>query len=105
MANRRLVDELEERNIFGQHQAAFRCGRSTLDVLASIENFGKVAVQEKKHAELLFLDIAKAYDRTWRRLVLEALAHAGIGGRMAHFCSRFLEERRFTDKYHRSETC
>lgn len=95
MVNRRLVDELEERNIFGQHQAAFRCGRSTLDVLASIENFGKAAVAEKKHAELLLLDIAKAYDRTWRRLVLEGLANAGIGGRMAKFCSRFLEERRF----------
>lgn len=95
MINRRLMDTLEERNVFGQHQAAFRKGRQTLDTLASIESYGKNAIATKKHAEFLFLDIEKAYDRTWRRLILEGLAKARIGGHMASFCSRFLEDRRF----------
>lgn len=95
MVNRRLMDVLEERNFFGQHQAAFRKGRQTLDTLASIECYGKNAIDSKKHAEFLFLDIEKAYDRTWRRLILEGLAKARIGGNMASFCSRFLDERFF----------
>lgn len=95
MVNRRLLEALEEQNAFGQQQAGFRRGRQTLDTLTKIEQFGRNAVAEKQHAELLLLDIEKAYDRTWRRLILEGLQEANIGGRLAKFCRKFLDERVF----------
>lgn len=95
MVNRRLMNELESKNILGKNQYAFRKGRQTLDPLTEIEEICSNAINEHKHVELLFLDIEKAYDKTWRYLIKENLAKAGIGGHMAKFCENFLQERRF----------
>lgn len=99
MINRRLMNELENKNILGANQSAFRKGRQTLDPLTEIEDIYTKAIDEHKHVELIFLDLEKAYDKTWRHLILKNLAKAGIGGRMAIFCEGFLKERNFKVLY------
>lgn len=95
MINRRLMNFLENKNFLGTEQHAFRKGRQTLDPLTEVEELCNKAITDHKHVELLFLDIEKAYDKTWRYLIKENLAKAGIGGHMAKFCENFLRERQF----------
>lgn len=99
MVNRRLMNYLEETQTLGKDQFGFRKGHQTKDVITYIHNFGRKAIHEKKQAEIIFLDLQKAYDRTWRRLILKRLAKAGVTGYMANFCSIFLERRSFQVRY------
>lgn len=99
MVNKRLMNHLETNGIFEKSQYGFRKGRQTTDVITEIDNFGRDAIRNKKQAEIIFLDLSKAYDRTWRRLILKRLKKAGISGHMAKFCNLFLERRYFQVRY------
>lgn len=99
MVNRRLMRCLEKNNTLGKVQFGFRRGHQTNDVISHIDNYARKAINDKKHAEIIFLDLQKAYDRTWRRLILKRLAKANVTGNMAKFCSSFLERREFHVRY------
>lgn len=99
MVNRRLMRYLEKNNTLGKVQFGFRRGHQTNDVISHIDNYARKAINDKKHAEIIFLDLQKAYDRTWRRLILKRLAKANVTGNMAKFCSSFLERREFHVRY------
>lgn len=99
MVNRRLMHFLEKNKILGKEQFGFRKGHQTNDVITHIDNYARNAISEKKHSEIIFLDLQKAYDRTWRRLILKKLAKANVSGHMATFCSLFLERRDFQVRY------
>lgn len=99
MVNKRLMNHLESNGSLGKTQYGFRKGHQTTNVVTEIDNFGRTATTNKKHAEIIFLDLTKAYDRTWRRLILQKLAKAGISGHMAKFCNLFLERREFQVRY------
>lgn len=93
------MNHLETNGTFGKSQHGFRKGHQTIDVISQIDNFGKDAIANKKHAEIIFLDLTKAYDRTWRRLILQKLAKAKVSGHMAEFCKLFLERREIQVRY------
>lgn len=44
----------------------------------------------------LFLDIEKAYDKTWRWGVLKKLENIGLMGHIAKFIEKFLTNRKIT---------
>lgn len=95
MVNRRLVQVLEEKGVFGENQHGFRSGRGVDSYLADLEEEIQEANQAGKHFEFVALDLTKAYDTAWRLPILKNLERWNVGGRMARFLKSFLEERSF----------
>lgn len=52
-------------------------------------------MQKGKHVECAFLDILKAYDRAWRRPILDKIDEWSIEGNMAKYIKDFLSSRTF----------
>ena len=95
MVNTRLVWTLEKNRAINPVQCGFRYGRSALDVVACMESDIKAAFSRKEHTIAVFFDLRKAYDTTWRPLIIKNLSSGGIRGRMLHFINNFLDGRKF----------
>ena len=50
---------------------------------------------QKQHAAVIFFDLEKAYDTTWKYGILKDLHDAGLRGRLPLFISGFLSDRKF----------
>jgi hypothetical protein len=92
---KRLLWYLENNNLLSLFQSGFRNNRCTLDNLTYLESFIMEAFADREYLISLFFDIEKAYDRTWRRLVLETLIKLGFKGEIVHFVNNFLQNRSF----------
>lgn len=95
MVNRRLMWYLEDRRLLNPFQSGFRRNRTTTDNLMSLVSEIHTAFQNKQHLVAIFFDLEKAYDMVWKRLILNNLKEYDINGRMLHFITNFLSERRF----------
>ena len=95
MVNRRLVWLLERRKLLSNIQCGFRRGRSTLDHLVRAENFIQEAFLLRQHVVAVFFDLEKAYDRVWRRRILDRLHAWGLRGNLPIFIQNFLTDRVF----------
>jgi len=51
-------------------QCGFRKQRSTTDHLVRLESFVKEAFAQRQHAVRVFFDLEKAYESTWKFVVL-----------------------------------
>ena len=92
--NRRLVHAIEQANGFPMEQSAFRKGRGTIDNLLTIEGRIRKSLAEKKITTVLFLDIEKAFDSVYQKIILKELTRIGIKGRIWRYIKNFMEERR-----------
>ncbi|XP_058817570.1 uncharacterized protein LOC131680873 [Topomyia yanbarensis] len=95
MVNNRLVHILESNELLHEHQYAFRKGRTTVDHLGEMDITIRHALNKNEYVQAVFLDITKAYDTTWRRLVLEKLRSWNIGGEMLRYLYKSLQKRTF----------
>lgn len=95
MVNRRLITELEEKQLLDQRQHAFRKGKSVETYFNDLEKIIENALTEKKHIDIISLDLSKAYDRTWRRQIINNLQKWNIKGKMLTYITNFLEDRKF----------
>lgn len=95
MVNNRLIHILENRNLLYQHQYAFRKGKSTTNYMAQLENHVRCGMSKKLCTQAVFLDIKKAYDTTWRNLVLDKLIKWKIGGKMTKYIQEILRKKTF----------
>lgn len=95
MVNTRLITEIEEKMKLNPNQFAFRPGKSTDDYFTELESIISPPIQEDKHVEMALLDISKAYDRAWRRPILEQLTKWNIDGNMIRYVEDFLSNRKF----------
>lgn len=95
MINTRLITEIEEKCHLNPHQFAFRPGRSTDEYFTELEGTLAPALEEDKHIECALLDLSKAYDKAWRRPILEQLKKWNIEGNMINYIEDFLSERKF----------
>jgi len=93
--NARLMHELEINRHLSPNQYGFRKLRSCPDSLARLETDILEAFAGKQHLIAVFFDIAKAYDTTWRHLILKKLHSLGYRGRLAIFIKNFLSGRIF----------
>lgn len=93
MVNTRLVWNLEKRNCIHDNQYGFRRNRSTTDALIRLDSFIKVAFARKEHVVAVFFDLEKAYDTTWRQVIIMKLQNAGLVGHLPIFIQNFLSER------------
>jgi endonuclease/exonuclease/phosphatase family metal-dependent hydrolase len=94
MVNKRLVYYLENNNLLANQQYGFRKNRSTLDVLSILENEACEAIRRKHYFSLCSLDLTSAYDRCWRRGILNEMLKMNINGRMLRYSSNFMSNRR-----------
>jgi len=60
-----------------------------------LETFVREAFIQKQHAAVIFFDLEKAYDTTWKYGILKDLYDAGLRGRLPLFISGFLSDRKF----------
>lgn len=95
MVNNRLMWRLETIRFFDNGQYGFRRWRSTSDVHVFLETEAQRAFERKEHLIIISLDMHKAYDKVWRRLILKILASLGINGNLYAFIRNFMAERRF----------
>ena len=94
MINTRLVWYLESNNLISPVQSGFRSERSTNDNLIRLETFMRDAFIKKEHVVVVFFDLEKAYDTTWRYGILRDLHELGLKGRLPVFIKSFLADRR-----------
>ena len=91
--NKRLAFTLEEIRYFSPYQYGFRKNRTTIDPLLSLQSDIYEAYARGEYLVAIFFDIKKAYDRTWKHLILKRLQSAGLRGHLMHFVRNFLNDR------------
>lgn len=91
---------LEKINYLIPQQNGFRKHRSTYNSLQDIQDNIQKSFKNKQVLGLVALDIAKAYDTTWRPGILEKLRNILCNGRMFNFIKDFLSDRSFQVKIH-----
>lgn len=91
----RLTWYLERHDLLNESQFGFRGKRSTADVHVILESEAQAAFAAKEHLIIVSFDMNKAYDRVWRRLILEVLIRFKIGGNMYAYFENFMSERKF----------
>ena len=72
--------------------------RSTLDQLIRLETFIRNAFIRGEHVTVIFFDIEKAFDTTWKKGILQDLHKMGLRGNLPEFISNFLDHRSFQVK-------
>ena len=77
--NRRLTNFCESNNILVDEQAGFRRERSTVDQLFTLIEI--IKYRRPKATYCAFIDVAKAYDKVWRKGLWYKLWKAGIRGK------------------------
>jgi hypothetical protein len=90
--NRRLITELESNGRLDRRQHAFRTGYGTDTYFAELE---RSLPNVNEHCLIASLDLAKAYDTTWRHGILRSLKTWGIRGQMLNTLKTFLSKRTF----------
>lgn len=98
MINNRLMYIIEKRNLINNHQYAFRKGKSTTDYLEHFDTTVREAMHKKLLTQAVFLDIKKAYDTTWRRLILNRISEWKIEGNLSKYIQQMLKKRTFRVK-------
>ena len=111
LIHHRLIAELEQRHFFGDTQFGFRKGRSTTDAIHFLISGLQARMKQEasdgmgQQCPVLFLDIAKAFDRVDHHILLQRLHDAGITGKAWLWVRSFLSNRlqRCVDASHHSE--
>lgn len=91
----RLNYFLESNNIYSITQSGFRTGRQTADQILKLDSEVKQGWLAEKDTTAVFLDVEKAYDRTWRSAAVYKCAKIGITGKNLKFIDNFLKDRHF----------
>jgi len=103
MVLKRLMSFLNGHNIIQDFQSGFRKKYSTMDSLIRLEGDIRETFIHGEYLNALFLDIEKAYDRTWTYGVLIKLHNMGLRGTLPIFLQNFMLHRRIQvlveDKY------
>jgi len=74
-------------------QFGFCSSKSTLDALLRLQHKVFNALKKRQHLSVAFLDISKAFDRTWHDGLLHKLSQIGIAGNAWRWCRAFLSDR------------
>ena len=94
LANKRIVDHLENCGLFSDFQYGFRSSRSTADLLTVVSDRIARAFNRSGATRALALDISKTFDRVWHTGLLHKLMSYGISGETFGLTSSFLSNRR-----------
>ena len=95
MVNKRLVWFIESNNLYTNSQCGFRSQRSTMDHVVRLETSIREANIPSQHLLVVFFDLEKAYETTWRYGIMKDLHNMGLRGRLPNFIKAFLTDRKF----------
>jgi len=95
--NYKLSWFLEITNFFSPKQNGFRRNRCTMDSLYEINEEIKQTFEKKQLMGIINLDIAKAYDTTWRHNIIIKLNSILCHGRL-NIITNFTSNRKFQVK-------
>ena len=90
---RRMVEFIEENELFNQSQHGFRIGRSCISQLLQQYDRILTIVEEGKNVDVVYIDFAKAFDKVDFKVLLEKVASLGIGGKVGRWLHTFLSNR------------
>ena len=90
MVNKGLVWFIESNNLYTNSQCGFRSQRSTMDHVVRLETFIREANIQRQHLIMVFFDLEKAYETTWRYGIMKDLHNMGLRGRLTNFIKAFL---------------
>lgn len=89
----RLVKFIEENNLITKEQYGFRSGRSCMSqLLHHYENLINI-LEESGNADVLYLDMSKAFDKVDHQILLRKLKAFGIEGKVHQWLTAFLQNR------------
>ena len=95
MNNTRLIWFLENNDLITNFKCVFRSKRSTVDHLIRLETFVREAFIKKEYLTVVFFDLEKAYDNTWKYCIMRDLNDFGLKGRLPDFIINYLSNRNF----------
>ena len=90
-----MLDFLEENSLLCPHQSGFRSSDSCQSQLLSIVHDIYASFDQSPTLEVRanFLDISKAFDKTWHEGLIFKLEHIGISGNLLSLLKSFLNNR------------
>ena len=95
MINQRIIWWMESQDKFNIYQSGFRKNRCTADNICYLESQIMEAFSSQQYLTSIFFDLEKAYDATWRQLVIDETIASGLQGNLVHFIKKnFLFERK-----------
>ena len=94
LANNRIVDYLENCDLFSDFQYSFSSSRSTTELLTVVSDKIARASNMSGATRALALDMSKAFDRVWHAGLFHKLKPYGISGQIFGLVSSFLNNRR-----------
>lgn len=90
---KQLLRDLEDNTLLSDHQYGFRKHRSTGDLLTYVSHVWSSTLDAYGEAEVITLDISKAFDRVWHAGLLAKLPMYGIHPSLVTWIGSFLSGR------------
>jgi hypothetical protein len=90
---RQLVAHLEDNNLIYAHQYGFQHNKSTQHNLIQLTNFINTALNDKKYAIGIFLDLKKAFDVCSHSILIRKLQKLGIRDTALKWFTSYLQGR------------
>ena len=94
MIANRLTSHIENNNLLAPTQSGFRKNRSTLDQIIRLQSAILKAKMENRELLCIFLDLEKAFDLMWTKVVQAQLVKFNIKGRILGWVQDFLKDRK-----------
>ena len=94
LVNNRIVDHVENCDLFSDFQYGFKSSLSTADLLTVVSDRIAGTFNRSGATRAVALDISKAFDRVWHTGLLHKPKSSGISGQMFGRISSFLSNRR-----------
>ena len=89
----RLIKHLETNKLISKHQHGFREFRSTLtQLLQHIDSILEI-LESSGNADILYLDMAKAFDKVSHKILLSKLTNMKVTGKVHAWITEFLTKR------------
>ncbi|MCH2389802.1 MAG: hypothetical protein MK234_03870 [Nitrospinales bacterium] len=82
-----------DNNLITEHQSGFRPGDSTINQLTSISHEIYSAFEQYDETRAIFLDISKAFDKTWHDGLIFKLKKFGVSGNLINLLTNYLSDR------------
>ncbi|CAG5047615.1 unnamed protein product [Parnassius apollo] len=93
IVNCQLMRHLEDHQLISDRQYGYRRGQSAGDLLVYLTHRWAAAVESKREALAVSLDIAKTFDRVWHKVLLSKLPSYGLPEILCKWITSFLADR------------